>query len=56
MADGLAALLGWLLGAGLLAVSASMALTEMWEPALLLGHGGLMLWAWALVRQTATED
>lgn len=40
-------LLGWLLGASLLAASLAMVLEAMWAPAVLLGHGGALLWAWA---------
>lgn len=43
----LAPLLGWILGSTLLAVAVSMALTGLWAPSLLLGHGGLLLWGWA---------
>jgi hypothetical protein len=51
VADGFAALTGWLLGAVLLAVALAMGITGLWAPALLLGHGGLLLWAWATWRQ-----
>jgi len=49
--DGFAALTGWLLGAVLLAVALSMGITGVWAPALVLGHGGLLLWGWATWRQ-----
>ncbi|MFL5844734.1 MAG: hypothetical protein ACJ762_08585 [Solirubrobacteraceae bacterium] len=52
----LAALTGYLLGAVLLAVGLSMGLTGLWAPALLLGHGGLLLWGWAMVLQAPAED
>ena len=44
----LAPLLGWVLGAAVLAASLAMALSGMWAPALLLGHGGAGLWGWAI--------
>lgn len=47
----LAPLLGWVLGAAVLAASLAMALSEMWAPAVLLGHGGALLWGWATWRQ-----
>lgn len=52
----LAALTGYLAGSVLLAVGLSMGLTGLWAPALLLGHGGMMLWAWAWVRQAPAES
>lgn len=45
----LAALTSNLLGSALLAVALAMGFDGLWAPALLLGHGGLLLWAWALV-------
>ena len=52
----LAALTGYLLGAALLAVGVSMGVDGLWEPGLLLGHGGLLLWAWAMVLQAPAGD
>jgi hypothetical protein len=52
----LAALTGYLLGAALLAAGVSMGIDGLWEPGLLLGHGGLLLWGWAMVLQAPTED
>jgi hypothetical protein len=47
----LAALTGYLLGAVLLAVGLALGIDGFWEPGLLLGHGGLGLWAWAMLLQ-----
>lgn len=52
----LAPLLGWLLGAVLVAVALAQALTGLWAPALVLGHGGLLLWGWATWLQHPALD
>lgn len=51
-----AALTGYLLGASLLAVGLAMGIDGLWEPALLLYHGGLGLWAWAMLLQAPAQD
>jgi hypothetical protein len=56
VADGFAALTGWLLGAVVLSVALALGLTGLWAPAALLGHGGLLLWAWATCRQHASLE
>jgi len=52
----LAALTSNLLGSALIAVAVAMGIDGLAAPALLLGHGGLLLWAWAvLLQQPAGE-
>jgi hypothetical protein len=52
----LAALTSNLLGSALIAVALAMGADGLWAPALLLGHGGLLLWAWAVVLQQPAGD
>lgn len=56
MANGLAALTGYLLGSVLVSVALAMGIDGLWAPALLLGHGGLGLWAWAMLLQQQVGD
>lgn len=51
-----AALTGNLTGSTLLAVALAMGIDGQWAPALLLGHGGLLLWAWAVLLQHPASD
>ena len=52
----LAPLTGYLLGAVLLAAGLAMGADGLWPPALLLGHGGLALWGWAMLLQQPAGD
>lgn len=52
----LAPLLGCLLGSVLLSVAIAMGVTGDEAAALVLGHGGLLLWGWAVWVQQPGHD